>query len=1074
MTEDTAAHNALTEFASTVAIRAASGVGQAEAAIVGPLASVIETIGSAFGLAVVTAPEAAVASVGRPDVGVLVDGLLTGYVEAKAPGVAVGGSQLRGRDREQWQRFSLLPNLIYTNGQSWILYRHGERTLEARLPEDPASAGAAAVDASSARDVRRVFEAFLRWEPVVPSSARELAVTLAPLCRFLASEVLEAVQTRPEGAIASLWQEWRQLLFHDAGEEQFADAYAQTVTFSLLLARVEGSSVSSLDEAVGSLRSDHGLLAEVLRTLATSPAVAAEVGTGVLLLQRAIDAIQPDLVANEGAGTDPWLYFYEDFLAAYDPRLREQRGAYYTPAEVVGAQVTLVEELLRTRLQRPLGFAEEGVFALDPAAGTGSYPLRILDQALARAREALGPGAIPAVATRLAQQLLAFEILVGPYAVCQLRLTREFDAAGASLPDGPRVYLTDTLESPNAEPPGQISLLQRPLAEEHARAQEVKRSTPILVCIGNPPYDDQRDPQAERKGGWVRFGDEGGDIAPIYEDFLRPARDAGYGLNLRYAYNDYLYFWRWAVWKVCEGNLRQPGIVSYISAASYLQGTPYVGMREHLRRQFDEIWIIDLEGEASSERQTANVFAIRTPVAIAVCLRLGEETDTESPATVHYTRIEGARDDKLAQLKALRGLGDLEFTDCPADWHAPFFPAATGAYAAWPALTEVLPWAESGLSAHRMWPIAPQREVLEARWRALVAATPDERRSLFVSTSDRTPDNNYPRIGQPRSQGVLTAITSHGLRDDPMPDIEPFSWCFLDDQWIMADNRVLDRPRPNLWSARSSRQAYIITKMRRGLGSGPAIVATPHIPDFNPFGSGSGRIFPVFSEDAESPWQLSANVDESLLQAVSDALGAPIEGLDLIAYTYAALSNPAYSLRFGRELEQPDPRVPITLDPQLFEEGVALGRELLWVHTSSLRFADEGSGRPAGAIRAGAARCLVGVPSGEAGYPTEFHWDEESATLHVGDGQFGPVARSVFDYRTINLNVVGSWLDYRIRPRPDASELELIRQTSWTDADTRALLNLLWTVEAAVEIHSRQSDWLDRVLAGGLFSLGLI
>ena len=95
-------------------------------------------------------------------------------------------------------------------------------------------------------------------------------------------------------------------------------------------------------------------------------------------------------------------------------------------------------------------------------------------------------------------------------------------------------------------------------------------------------------------------------------------------------------------------------------------------------------------------------------------------------------------------------------------------------------------------------------------------------------------------------------------------------------------------------------------------------------------------------------------------------MGAPLQGIDLVAYTYAALSNPAYSTRFARELEQPDPHVPITLDPDLFREGVALGRELLWVHTSGRRFADEAAGRVEGIVRAGEARCLVGVPPGEA------------------------------------------------------------------------------------------------------------
>jgi hypothetical protein len=1022
----------------------------------------IEEVGAAHGIGVTTAPEAAVASIGRPDIAVFVDDLLTGYVEFKAPGTTVRSTQMRGRDREQWGRFSLLPNVLYSNGEAWALYRRGELVGEAQLRGDPATLGDQAVDPETASRLSQLLELFLRWEPIVPERPQELAVAIAPLCRFLTNQVKDAAEANPAGAMASLWTEWRQLLFHDADLDQFADAYAQTVTFSLLLARVEGGDVTSLDRAVVSLRADHGLLAEVLRTLATSPVVAEEVGSGIKLIQRAVQAVEPDLISSSTPSRDPWLYFYEDFLAEYDHRLRDMRGAYYTPAQVVAAQVRLVDEILRTRLGKPLGFGEEGVVALDPAAGTGSYPLRVLEEGLARAEQTLGQGAIPGVASRIAQQLLAFELLVGPYAVCQLRMTRALEDAGALLPDGPRVYLTDTLESPNAEAPGQISLLQRPLAEEHARAQEVKRTSPVLVCMGNPPYDDQRNPDETRKGGWVRFGDEGADAPPIYEDFLRPARDAGYSRYLRYAYNDYLYFWRWAVWKVCEQDPERPGVVSFISASSYLQAQPYIGMREHLRRQFDEIWIIDLEGEATPERQTSNVFDIRTPVAIAICMKPPGPAAEDAPATVRYTRLEGSRPSKLAQLDAIRGIQELTFQPCPNGWQDPFFPALEGEYAEWPSLTSSMPWHESGVSAHRMWPIAPRRETLQQRWDALVRAEPAERPDLFVETSDRVANQNYTRIGSSRRHELLNAITSNALEDEDVPDVEPFGWCFLDRQWIIADNRVLDRPRPRLWAAHSPDQLYMVTKLRRGLGAGPAVGASKDIPDFNFFGSGSGRVFPLY-RDREAT---QVNIDEALLREIERRVDADLTGEDVAAYIYAMLCNPAYTEQFARELEEPDPHIPFTVRSDLFVEGAELGRQLLWLHSFFERFADPANGRPQGTIHPGRARSTVAIPPVPDAFPQTYRWAADNQTLYLGDGAFGPVSPEVWDYRVITLRVLSSWLDYRVgnEVRRPGSELERIRPAVWDDADTRGLLELLWILERTVSLQPRQADWFQRVL----------
>jgi hypothetical protein len=477
---------------------------QPEDQLKSPVQALLTAAGASVGCVVSTRTETRVSGLGaRPDIGVAVNGLLAGHVELKAPGRGARPDRFRGTDQIQWRKFASLPNLVYTDGIEWALYRTGREVDRVRLSGDPRERGAAAVSERDATAVQRLLGAFLAWQPIVPTNPRALAEALAPLCRLLRQDVLAALADR-SSALAQLATEWRAYLFPDADDEQFADAYAQTVTYALLLGRFTGAAISGTDDAVRALRNGHNLLAQALRLL-TDEQARAEIELGIDLLERTIAAVDPSLVST--SDPNPWLYFYEDFLAVYDPRLRRDRGVYYTPAQVVRAQVRLVAELLVGQFNRPLTFADEGVVLLDPAAGTGTYPLAAMADALDRVRDRFGEGAVPGRATELARNVHAFEILIGPYAVAHLRLTQEILSAGGEVPaDGVHVYLTDTLESPHAQPPGQLPLLAKPLAEEHRRAQRVKAQTRVLVCIGNPPYrpaGDRSGRPRNRPQGWV-------------------------------------------------------------------------------------------------------------------------------------------------------------------------------------------------------------------------------------------------------------------------------------------------------------------------------------------------------------------------------------------------------------------------------------------------------------------------------------------------------------------------------------------------------------------------------------------
>ena len=191
----------------------------------------------------------------------------------------------------------------------------------------------------------------------------------------------------------------------------------------------------------------------------------------------------------------------------------------------------------------------------------------------------------------------------------------------------------------------QLPLFLKPIAEQHAKALKVKSSVPVIVCLGNPPYGRHEaadNYNKARTGGWVRWGDDEKGSNAILRDFLDPAIAAGHGVHVHNLYNLYVYFWRWALWKVFEHETsRGSGVVSFISASSYLDGDAFRGIREHMRRTCDEIWILDLGGEARGTLKSDNVFAIQTPVAIAITVRSGI-AKRNKPAKVHYASIEGA------------------------------------------------------------------------------------------------------------------------------------------------------------------------------------------------------------------------------------------------------------------------------------------------------------------------------------------------------------------------------------------------------------------------------------------------
>jgi hypothetical protein len=663
-----------------------------------------------------------------------------------------------------------------------------------------------------------------------------------------------------------------------------------------------------------------------------------------------------------------------------------------------------------------------------------------------------GPGAVPGALTKLAERLYGFEIQIGPYAVAELRISDLLTKYGAARPEtGLRLYVTDTLDDPYAAQT-QIGAGLQLIARSRQKANQVKAKADVTVVIGNPPYRER----AHGLGGWVENGSaaDGKTAAAILDDFRDPAT-AQHFHNLK---NRYVYFWRWATWKVWESTPENPdgdaGVVCFISTSSYISGPGFTRMREYLRHTASEGWIIDVTPEGQTPDVPTRIFpGVRQPLAIGLFVRQ-PDTDPEKPAAIRYRSISGLQHDKFSALGQL-GLDDDGWRPARDGWTAPFLPRASSDWDSYPAMEDLMPWTSPGVKGNRRWPYAPSTAILTKRWNTLRSASARDKRVLFKETGGWTIEQSRePLPGIPSPDRGPIAKDNQGV----VPPVR-LGYRSFDRQWVIPDSRVLDRPRPDLWRARIAGQIFVVEQHSHSFRGGPGLVFSALIPDQDHFkGSEGGRTLPLLHPDG------SANVAPGLLQALGAASAE-----DLIAYIGAVVSHPGFTSTFVDELTTPGIRVPLTTDFELLSEAVALGREVIWLHTYGASFA--GGGRPPGNIRfpkrdVRQPKSLTPITS----MPAQMTHRESDSFVVLGDGEFGPVSQEVWEYTVGGRNIVSSWFNYR-KKEPGGkktSALDSIHTTTWPSEWTTEFIDLLTVLTRLTKLEEQQADLLDRILAGPL------
>jgi hypothetical protein len=884
---------------------------------------------------------------------------------------------------------------------------------------------------------------------------------------------------RGPGPFSTLLQEVREELVASVTAGEFADMCAQTLVYGALTSRVTDPVAFGATPVLSSIPLTNPFLTAFFEEVHDH---AAHLGSDDQLEQLVADlkvsnveAVLDKFGATERGG-DPVIHFYEDFLAAYDPDLKIKVGAFYTPQAAVRYMVGMVDAVLRDRLGLALGVADPATWGeiasrlnitlpgvinpaspfvsmLDPATGTGTFLVEWVRRARASFVEARGEAEWPVHAREVViPSLHALELMLAPYAIAHLKTALELheaDIDGADL----AIYLADTLQRGAS---GQLAIEADPISVEGERADHVKRTVRTTVAIGNPPYD--RVAQDDGSGGWIT--DRSGGRSP-FDDILDEARAHTNFAHHASLYNKYVYFWRWAIWKVFEDRPGLPGVVSLITPSSWLTGPGFVGLRKMAREVADEIWVTDLGGDNRGARKEPNIFDIETPVAIVTIARLGAG-DKSRPARGWYRRIGGSQQDKLRWLGASQAaLGDPGWAELPAGWRDSLEPLAGAAsWQDYPALIDLFPWQQPGCKFGRTWPIAPSPDLLDQRW------------ERFVSTDDRV-DREACFVMPNAGRTIHTQVA--GLRrlvDEqvgaPSPPIQRYQYRSFDRQWAFDDRRLAKTESPSLWAAAGDQQIFMTTFFTKVLGGGAAAAASTAVPDLDVFcGRGGKDIVPLYRDAQGTP-----NADPALLASVGAKLdrSSAVAVEDLYAYAYGLMAGTDYSARFADELQTPGPRVPLTADPELFAEATAFGKELLWLHTYGERFA---SGRASFVVSALTLDGELSLPE----RPSDIRYDAENESLKVGRGAVIGVRPAVWGFEVSGMQVVKKWLGYRTargagRVASSTSPLDHIRPTEWPREWTAELLEMLSVLHRTIDFLPRGIDLLDRIVAGPLVLAG--
>ena len=872
-------------------------------------------------------------------------------------------------------------------------------------------------------EMAELLDLFLDFAQPRHSSADSLAVALALRARVLEARLEELLERDEEktSELAGLYRAFKDHLLAGLDHREFADLYAQTITYGLLVARQRapgGFDRSSVDRYIPPT---NGILRQVFRyvSLATTPKEIAWIVDDILdlLAPVPVDRIF-ERYFHRGRGRDPVLHFYETFLRHYDSQLRKRRGVYYTPPELVSYAVRSVHRLLQSRLGKPHGLADPTVTLLDPAAGTLTFIVEAIRCAVDEVYvEPGGGGVTPLLRDHVLPHFHAFELMMAPYAIGHLKIGLVLDEMKYPLADDERVqlYLTNALEMEDLEQtniPGMAAL-----SRESRAAAVIKKENLVTVLLGNPPWAGH---SANRSEAIVKWHKEGNVAADGRRDdgYFRLDGEPLKEKNPKWLQDDYVKFLRFAQRKVDQTD---EGIVAFVTNHSYLDNPTFRAMRRSLLDTFNEIYLLDLHGN-SKKRECApdgspddNVFAdIRQGVAITFFVK-----KPGLRKRVLRADLRGSRSAKLRWLAA----HDIETTrwteitpEGPAFLFTPRDATLEEEYRRGLPLTEIFPDHSVGIVTGR------DAFVIDSDYGELRRRMADFRGTM--------PDDGL-RSGwglRDTASWELKKAREEASKDEAWENCfqrilyRPFDW-----RTIFYADYLIERPRKQMMYHLLAGRTPGLIVPRQCKEEPGALVTDTMVAHKAVSAYDINSVFPLYLYPQKEWLNRSgriANVAPDVLRHLAGHLGEEPSPELLLQYVYAVLYSPSYRRRYANLLRLDFPRIPLPpQDKEVFLELTGLGAVLIDLHLLRLdrlthprvRFEREGTGRLT---------------------TREYRAAERRIVINREGQSFDGIDPEVWTYRIGGYQVLDHWLAARIKRVLRYEEIEEFRRIAAAVGET--------------------------------------
>ncbi len=882
-----------------------------------------------------------------------------GFIEAKD----IGDVDLIGKkaNKEQFNRYKdSLSNIIFTDYLDFYLYRDGQLVASIAIAE------------VTPKGIKPLSENFSTFENLIKDfcthigqtikSPKKLAEMMAGKARLL-SEVIEKALNSDEinqenSTLKDQLEAFKQVLIHDIDAKGFADVYAQTIAYGMFAARFHDPTLQtfSRQEAAELIPKSNPFLRRLFGYIA-GPDIDDRIKWIVDSLAEIFLACDvAELLRDFGKSTqteDPIIHFYETFLSEYDPKLRKARGVWYTPQPVVNFIVRAVDDILKTEFGLPQGLADSSktkikvdvqgkmieqeihkVQILDPATGTGTFLAEVIRHVHKRFKGQQGIWS-NYVDNHLLPRLNGFELLMASYAMAHLKLDLLLTDTGYKSTTNQRfrVYLTNSLEEHHQDTG---TLWANWLSAEANEANHIKRDTPVMCVIGNPPYSGE----SANKGEWIMnlmedYKKEPGGIEKLKEQ------------NSKFINDDYVKFLRYAQHFIEKNG---EGIVAFINPHGFLDNPTFRGMRWNLLKTYDKIYTIDLHGNAK-KKETApdgsadvNVFDIEQGVSINLLIKTGKKKKANLGEIFHYDLF-GKREFKYEFLNNST-LNSIKFNN-----FTPFHSSYLFKSIDEEMLTKYNEWINPinlfkinvmGFQTHR------DHFCIDESKSELV------RRLSKFSSFERSEENISKLFGIKTTSDFNISDAQIALSQVNIGN-EIIECCYrpFERKYIYFDKIIVDRPRKELLAHSKKKENILLGIGRQGLAVGDigwcllTISKTPV--DANVFRRGGVNLFPLYLyPDAEKDGmyanaERTPNLNMEIVNKIAEGLGlefvsekeetantfAPIDILD---YIYAVLHSPTYRETYKEFLKIDFPRVPYPTDKEQFWKLGKLGGEIRQIH----------------------------------------------------------------------------------------------------------------------------------------------